>query len=133
MCKNVTQAVEELHLDVTDERYNVIYRKKGERSCNTTVKRLTKLPKKLKKLGVEGKVHINNCRLSIKLLACTLNPKGLEWVSYSTCEHMAYITWFILQVCSQKKIKSVTHDPAPPVNPQTGGNPDEPGTIPVLG
>ena len=58
----------------------MIFKKRGERLCNVVVKKLTKLPRRLKRRGINGKVHINNCRQEIKLLACTLNPKGLEWV-----------------------------------------------------
>jgi len=81
LCKNVTLAVQELRLNVTDERYNVIFKNKGERPCNSTMSKLTKLPRRLKKQGIRAKVHIHDCSKRVKLISCTLNSEGLQWVS----------------------------------------------------
>ena len=127
-------AVEELKLNVSDERFNVIFKNRGERSCNSTVKKLNKLPRKLKRLGIRTKVHIDNCQHRVKLVALTLNPEGLEWVSIQlSIAKQIHNICSTLQVCSQKKIKSITHDPAPPIRPQTEGDPDEHDPLPFLG
>ena len=96
LCQNVTLAVEQLKLDIADQRFNVIFRRKGERSCNSTVKKLTNLPRKLRRKGIKATVHVDNCRHSVKLMSSELNPAGLEWVSNKLNTHDVSLTFNML-------------------------------------
>ena len=96
LCQNVTLAVEQLKLDIADQRFNVIFRRKGERSCDSTVKKLTNLPRKLRRKGIKATVHVDNCRHSVKLMSSELNPAGLEWVSNKLNTHDVSLTFNML-------------------------------------
>ena len=84
MCDDITavEKVVDLELDNEDQEYIVIFNrtKSGRRQCNKAVKKLNNLPKELKKLNVNAKVHKWNCTDSEKFLSSTLNLEGLKWV-----------------------------------------------------